>query len=262
MLFLGAGASRAVDLPTLCGLTKLIRETYSDPFKEVERILNQNSDTISYPVEELDLEIFLTILDSMVDPPKVIYELGPLAVYLYKLIQRKNSIDWIVKSEKEIRDLKNNSVQLMDEVLRHPDRNKAKELYDELLSMSANIKNAAGQNTHNIFDHVATTNYDLVLESYARGTDRRFYLTNRGFKQIPGETNQYLELDSLLFQKNVYYLKLHGSLDWWARDDGRIVIGEWWQTGLWRKIYRAYNDLPCIRKIYLARTVLLSIYSI
>jgi hypothetical protein len=201
MLFLGAGASRAVDLPTLCGLTKLIRETYSDPFKEVERILNQNSDTISYPVEELDLEIFLTILDSMVDPPKVIYELGPLAVYLYKLIQRKNSIDGIVKSEKEIRDLKNNSVQLMDEVLRHPDRNKAKELYDELLSMSANIKNAAGQNTHNIFDHVATTNYDLVLESYARGTDRRFYLTNRGFKQIPGETNPYLELDSLFFQK-------------------------------------------------------------
>ena len=58
----------------------------------------------------------------------------------------------------------------MDKVLRKPDLKKAKRLYDELLSIRANIKNAAGQNAHNVFDYVATTNYDLVLESYARGT--------------------------------------------------------------------------------------------
>ena len=103
MLFLGAGASMAVKLPTLNGLTKLIREKYSDPFREIERVLNRKSGTISYPVEELDLEIFLTILDSMADPRKAIHELGPLAVYLYKLIERKSLIDTIVKPEEEIK---------------------------------------------------------------------------------------------------------------------------------------------------------------
>jgi len=73
---------------------------------------------------------------------------------------------------------------------------------------------------------VATTNYDLTLESYARGKgDRHTYLTYRGFKKIEYEEAQELDLNLLRSgSKNIHYLKLHGSLDWWVRDDKKIVL--------------------------------------
>jgi hypothetical protein len=78
VLFLGAGASKAVNLPTLQDLTEQIRNKYGDPFKESHRMLKQSNDRITYSDEELDLEILLTILDSLVDPWNAIRELGPL----------------------------------------------------------------------------------------------------------------------------------------------------------------------------------------
>ena len=227
MLFLGAGASSAMNLPTLHRLTEQIRNKYGDPFKGIDIALRQNSGRIIYPKEELDLEIFLTILESFVNPWNAIHELGPFGVYLYKLLEHKELIDKIQRSKTEIRNIKRKSLQMINLVLRKPDLKKAKKLYDELFSigdLNGKIRNAVGKSVYNIFDYVTTTNYDLVLESYARGNDKRsMYITNRGFKGIPGETTDYLDLPSLRNEpRNVYYLKLHGSLDWWERDAKNI----------------------------------------
>jgi hypothetical protein len=105
----------------------------------------------------------------------------------------------------------------------------AEKQYDELFSigdLNGNIKDSNGKAVHNIFYHVATTNYDLALESYARGKeDRCTYLTHRGFKKIDYEEARCLDLNLLRSgSKDIYYLKLHGSLDWWVRDDKKIVL--------------------------------------
>lgn len=80
MLFLGAGASKPFDLLDLHELTERIRTILpNDPFREIEKILNQNNDLITYSKEEIDIEIFLTILDGLADPRDNIKELGPFA---------------------------------------------------------------------------------------------------------------------------------------------------------------------------------------
>jgi SIR2-like domain len=73
-----------------------------------------------------------------------------------------------------------------------------------------------------IFDYGVTTNYDLVLENYASETEKD-YLTHRGFQKIPRGIGDYLDIVSLR-SSCPNYLKLHGSLDWWKRKGGKIVI--------------------------------------
>jgi hypothetical protein len=102
MLFLGAGASNAFGLLDLHDLTKEIRtQLPNDPFKEIEQVLNQASypnDLLFYSKDEVDLEIFLTILDALVDPHSSINDLGPFGVYLYKLLERREVVDRIKRS--------------------------------------------------------------------------------------------------------------------------------------------------------------------
>ena len=226
MLFLGAGASKAVGLPTLPELTQEIRKTFNDPFERIDRLLREPAG-IEYPENELDLEIYLTIIDSLTEPTQSIRELGPFAVYLYKLLENKESVNVIMNNE-EIRMLKEKIIQLMDGILRQRiDVELVKKLYDELFEIGnliSEITDASGGKVSNIFDHVATTNYDLVLENYASETENRsYYLTQRGFQKISGGIVDYLDLVSLR-RSNPNYSKLHGSIDWWKRDDGRIVI--------------------------------------
>lgn len=84
--------------------------------------------------------------------------------------------------------------------------------------------NATGGKVNHIFDYIATTNYDLVVETYANENENRsHYSIQRGFKVIPKGIGSYLDLPSLR-QNFPNYLKLHGSIDWWKRDDGMIVI--------------------------------------
>ena len=93
----------------------------------------------------------------------------------------------------------------------------AKRLYDDLFGINGSnieIMNADGGRVYNIFDHVATTNYDLVLENYSNESpERNYYSTQRGFKEIPKGIGYYLDLPSLRQQ----YPK-------WKRDDAKIVL--------------------------------------
>ena len=41
MLFLGAGASKAVGLPALAELTQEIRKRFEDPFEPIDKILRE-----------------------------------------------------------------------------------------------------------------------------------------------------------------------------------------------------------------------------
>jgi hypothetical protein len=233
MLFLGAGASRAFGLPDLRLLTEQIRaQLPDDPFKEIEQLLvgcNDLNDLVFYSKDELDLEIFLTVLDALVDPETSISDLGPFGIYLCKLFARRELVERIKWSAEQVQEIRAITNEGIDKLLRNPNLQRVKKLYDELFSigdLNGNIKDSNGGGVHNIFYHVATTNYDLALESYARGNEERYiYLTHRGFKKIDYEEAQCLDLNLLRSgSKDIYYLKLHGSLDWWVRDDQKIVL--------------------------------------
>ena len=87
-----------------------------------------------------------------------------------------------------------------------------------------------------------------MIETYARirGGKMSVYLENRGFQNIKGEnTSQYLNLQFLRDSAtNVKHQKLHGSLDWSKRDDGKIITSS--DKPLWCKINRSDNDLSNI----------------
>jgi hypothetical protein len=83
-------------------------------------MLKQSNDRITYSDEELDLEILLTILDSLVDPWNAIRELGPFGIYLYKLLEHKELVERLKRSKKEIQNIKTKSILMIDRILRKP----------------------------------------------------------------------------------------------------------------------------------------------
>jgi len=103
-------------------------------------------------------------------------------------LEKKEGIDKIKISNEEAHDLKEKLVRCIAEILDFYDEKKAKSLYDELFSIGNTlhneIKNAQGTVVSHIFDHIATTNYDRVMETYARtaGDNKSIYLENRGFR--------------------------------------------------------------------------------
>jgi hypothetical protein len=64
--------------------------------------------------------------------------------------------------------------------------------------------------------YVYTTNYDRVLETYWEDKEINDLFVNRGGLQ-------QLDLDRLIDGTNIKLVKLHGSIDWFKLDDGRIV---------------------------------------
>ena len=134
MLFLGAGASRAFGLPDLRMLTEEIKtQLPNEPFKEIEQILvgsNDLNDVVFYSKDELDLEIFLTVLDALVDPQTSISNLGPFGIYLCKLFGRRELVERIKRSAEQVQEIRTITNDGIDKLLRNPNLQDVKKLYD------------------------------------------------------------------------------------------------------------------------------------
>lgn len=134
MLFLGAGASRAFGLPDLRMLTEEIKtQLPNEPFKEIEQILvgsNDLNDLVFYSKDELDLEIFLTVLDALVDPQTSISNLGPFGIYLCKLFGRRELVERIKRSAEQVQEIRTITNDGIDKLLRNPNLQDVKKLYD------------------------------------------------------------------------------------------------------------------------------------
>jgi hypothetical protein len=63
--------------------------------------------------------------------------------------------------------------------------------------------------------YIYTTNYDRVLETYWEDKEINDLFTRGGLQQ--------LDLNKLIDRLNIKLVKLHGSIDWFKLDDGRIV---------------------------------------
>ena len=214
MLFLGAGASKAFNLPDLSEITIRIMENIKDcksygKISELKSILDDEYKKINNNNDEIDIEILLTVLNTinLEDETNIT---NPLKL----LIQNINKGNLGKLEYSEFIEFKDIVVKtLIDNLRIASDKkeliNKITDYYTQLLLT---------ENFHlKIFQTIITTNYDNVIETFARNTSTPIfekYLKYRGFSDT---TLPKFKLHQDLFS-TPQFLKLHGSLDWWINE--------------------------------------------
>ena len=181
MLFLGAGASKAFNLPDLSEITIRIMENIKDcksygKISELKSILDDEYKKINNNNDEIDIEILLTVLNTinLEDETNIT---NPLKL----LIQNINKGNLGKLEYSEFIEFKDIVVKtLIDNLRIASDKkeliNKITDYYTQLLLT---------ENFHlKIFQTIITTNYDNVIETFARNTSTPIfekYLKYRGF---------------------------------------------------------------------------------
>jgi hypothetical protein len=97
MLFLGAGASKAVGIGDLKDLTdeimvRLKKEGYEDLIQDITETLEKaNRDNRFFNQGEIDIEVIFSVLNGLSNPTKALKEIGPYAIYVNELGRNQES---------------------------------------------------------------------------------------------------------------------------------------------------------------------------
>jgi SIR2-like domain len=238
MLFLGAGASKAVGLSDLQDLTsrvkvKLEEKGYKNVFEDVIGILekaNQN-----YPFfnnDEIDLEMILTVLKSTVNHKNALKKLGPYAIFLNAFLD-EGKLSTVIINQDNLAEIKATVENVITNSLNRDTQTIARKYYQDLFQISRDIPeyktNSGFTSQPPLFDHIVTTNYDRVIENLYEDIHGRS--PRMGFDTDIRTGEYYLDIDGIANGKYQYnrnnhieYLKLHGSIDWWIRGSDKRII--------------------------------------
>jgi SIR2-like domain len=237
MLFLGAGASKPMDIDDLSGITLRVKELVTPRFKaiieQLDFLFKENQEVLEN--FKIDIEVLLTIFNCLVNRKQTLNELGPFALLMHHFVRNTDKFEGLKVTDEEFRSFKQSVASTLSTVISayytsEERKSRAMQLYDELFNMPIRnnhvFPNALGGNALPIFKFVATVNYDLVLEIYGRksnvpGVPK--FLTRRGFVEDNGV--QVLNIPAIREgDLEPEYIKLHGSIDWWWSRDQRKVI--------------------------------------
>jgi hypothetical protein len=237
MLFLGAGASSAFGIGDLTDWTKKVdneldKSDYGPVKKHiVETLSRANSRMVDSRFfeseEEIDLEVIISVIDFLLDPNTTLQRLGPVAMYINELNVLKEQYNQTPREE--LLTIKNLIESIIVHSCNNYDFENAKDYYHDffgfLKGLTPTYINALGVNPRKqLFNYVATTNYDLILERYDK--DSQFpegHFLRRGFSRGGYCWNEpYLDLEAN--EARIEYLKLHGSIDWWIRERDRKTV--------------------------------------
>jgi hypothetical protein len=227
MLFLGAGASKAVGIDDLQDLTNKIKvqlekKGYKSLIQHVTDTLeNANQNNRFFEENEVDIEVIFSVLNGLAHPVKALKDLGPYAIYVNELGRNQESPDRSLQKEHDIDRIRSIVGQVITSSCNKFNTGKATRFYRELFEFEKDTLKAGRQR---LFSHTVTTNYDLVFE---RCADKNPDIPARiGFRK--DHNNEYLPLQKIVLEGQfgeIEYLKLHGSINWWIRDsDKRIVL--------------------------------------
>jgi hypothetical protein len=178
----------------------------------------------------MDIEVLFSIFDCLVNRKIMLNDMGPFAILMHHFVANNDEFRQLEISNDEFKEFKESVANIISEVIgkyrSNDQKSIATRLYDELFAIPAKNNNqfpdALRQMTTGIFDVVATVNYDLVLEIY----NRPKFLTRRGFENHYGI--DILNIEGLTQgYKDLGYIKLHGSIDWWVNEQGMIVRMCW-----------------------------------
>lgn len=186
--------------------------------------------------DEIDMEVILSVLDYRSHPESILEKVGPAGVLL------KSQLDSIKAAEesnrigdKECERIRKRIELLIVEPCSRCNFEKTLLYYSKLFRLDNNhftesVDSEGNSVIEQISKHVATTNYDLILERYDHYNiepERQFL--KRGFKRVPRlyEWDEVI-LNTQNLQNEVTYLKLHGSINWCLRKrDNNIVPREY-----------------------------------
>jgi hypothetical protein len=241
MLFLGAGASKAAGIGDMDDLTNLIIEMINENLREkiisIQRILNLNQERNNF---HFNLEIIYSLLEGLANKNSLTSELGPYPQFMDNLLRNKVIYNDLSITNEEFYNFKETTNEIIVETIRSYERdnerkNLAKDLYDELFRIQfrhlTQFRDAQGGNVNNVFHVCATLNYDQVLELYDDQTFhsrespiKPHFSTSRGFDNDRNSRIHKLDLRRILSgEKQVEYIKLHGSTDWWIDEHNNII---------------------------------------
>jgi hypothetical protein len=257
MLFLGAGASKAVGIGDLKELTKnvkvrLMKKGYGNLIQQVISILGKanmrirKKDNRFFNEGEIDIEVIFSVLNGLSNPIKALKDLGPYAIYINELSRKRESpLSKSLHKKDEMKRIKTLVGEVITSVCSKFNESDADKYYHELFDFQKDMIKA---NRGRLFSPTVTTNYDLVFERCAKKNSEM--LANTGFQNTDGDRTLPVEKIIIEDRYQIDYLKLHGSINWWIRDsDKRIVERQEMQPGT-SLMGDTYNEQLMIYPIY------------
>ncbi len=215
-MFLGAGASKPFGIPTMAEFTDvIIKDLASNGKPGFEPLVKGIQTQIETFGLNPDIEAILSVLQAKANPRKALEDVGAqIIVFSDKFRDIAEDV------------LANVAVNQIEEAIyrrcAQVDHKKAVELYSQLwnnLTTNVRFRNLSyGTTTNNILvQRIFTTNYDLGVEAFLKRKRLRFA---DGFEvDEVGDavfTGRWTNAD-------IAVCKLHGSINYFGRDDGQIV---------------------------------------
>ncbi len=231
VIFLGAGASRPLGVPTSMEfLPAFLRRNQG--YRKLWKSLRESLQAAGYR-RPLDLESTMTLLDTVAsrDPVAYLEETVEPILFLYAGSRLKSTIHRTgLRYRKAAFDMSSSLKNFVRDQCARPDFDAIERVYDPFMGALGELANRLGMTVtgHSRgfrvppFDSF-TTNYDLAFERYGRGLVGSQIRT--GFDQQEGSL--VFSLHQLHDSSNPYLiLHLHGSIGMIRLGDGRVVWSE------------------------------------
>lgn len=221
MLFLGAGASKPLGIPTMEGFTDEVIAGLTRQDSNSADFVKGIQDAVSELGFKPDIEAILTVLSGVTDPDRALYSVGPmLALFTNENAPRFESLNGR-KIVSRIEDIIYDRCEKIDHRL-------AIDMFGNLfrrLEENISLPNPSNRNSftgswqidQRMFTRrIFTTNYDLSIEAFLRNRSIRF---TDGFQ--PDDVMDYAFTGA--WDGDVRLYKLHGSINYFMKGDGKIV---------------------------------------
>ena len=217
VLFLGSGASANFGLPTMKQLVDVIQKEIRNGSQEQINLFNNIKDFSTKEYGYVDIEIVFTILKDISE--NKVKNLGHTSNFLYNIAKPKfDRKEYFEQNQELAKTLLKNIKRITRKKLNlnQTKENRVKKTYAVLFNLLTNKLNwIQGSNNH---CSIYTTNYDKIIETYFLDEKELidFWEKKKGL--------EFLNIDIMDTDRGYYKLiKLHGSIDWFQRSDGKIV---------------------------------------
>lgn len=228
MLHLGAGSSYSFNVPTMGTFVDDIADSLGEISPKWKLEISNMKEKLIIANIRPDIEIILTALSLWSDSEAIgNYKAPFLAITGTNILPRHELLELLENIKEQIykKCLASNidkAVKAYDKLFRvlhdigHAEfstgnRKKIKRLHSTGFSFS-------GERYRSIIDKIFTTNYDPIIEAYMRKMNRSysdgFDVDNQGDLSFQNYWDQ---------QKDYELIKLHGSIDYYSKDNGKTV---------------------------------------
>lgn len=221
LLFLGAGASKPFNVPTM---KEMVEEFGYSLGSEERKFYEEISNSLINRHKRFDLETFLMVLEALEDPDRW----HPFASYI---LDKFNKDYNAIIDPKKVIDAPSLSQDLKKFVrdkcyLNKNEYDKNKDLYELLLKLANEITGQSGGLIGTSVNGIYTTNYDRYIDEYLREKFSRGYSSNVTDYFDRKDNPETLRIDYEKFLANysppMEFVKVHGSVNWYL-DNGTVV---------------------------------------